>query len=174
MGRKQETGCLIQLVSSTKVNDATRLTTMLLKQPNYFYSDLMRVDHMRIYQVISIRWCCENWPCDTELFLERRECPSSTGQGLFIAKHKKIPSAFHTAHDSLLLSTHSVIQSLSVKDFAEVQLGEGGRGFGYFPLGKFSLGQHWPNENVEVDKVKGGNWQSEHKRVGSMLWLWYV
>ena len=50
----------------------------------------MRVDHMRIYHVTIIRWCCENWPCDTELFLERRECPSSTGQGLFIAKpHKK-------------------------------------------------------------------------------------
>ena len=60
----------------------------------------------------------------------------------FYSQAQKIPSAFHTAHHSLLLSTISVIQSLSVKDFAEVQLGEGGRGFGYFQLGKFSLGQH--------------------------------
>ena len=33
-----ETGCLIQLASSTKVNHATMVTTLQLKQPIYFYS----------------------------------------------------------------------------------------------------------------------------------------
>ena len=37
-----ETGCLIQLASSTKVNHATRVTTLQLKQPICFYSDRVK------------------------------------------------------------------------------------------------------------------------------------
>ena len=37
-GNNKETGGLIQLVSSTKVNHGTRVTTLQLKQPTCFYS----------------------------------------------------------------------------------------------------------------------------------------
>ena len=38
-GNIKETGCLIQLASSTKVNHATRVITLQLKQPICIYSD---------------------------------------------------------------------------------------------------------------------------------------
>ena len=34
----KENDCLMQFASSTKVNHATRVTTLQLKQPNSFYS----------------------------------------------------------------------------------------------------------------------------------------
>ena len=36
----KEIGCLIQLASSTKVNHAIMVTTLQLKQPICFYSDI--------------------------------------------------------------------------------------------------------------------------------------
>ena len=76
----------------------------------------------------------------------------------FYSQAQKIPSAFHIAHDSLLLSTHSVIQSLSVKDFAEVQLGEeGGSDISHLVNVHLVNIDQMRIYNVKVDKVKGGN-----------------
>ena len=118
---------------------------------------------------LFLQWSHESWPHENlsgdkyQVMLREltlwHSCfwmPIQHWSRALYSQAQKIPSAFHIAHDSLLLSTHSVIQSLSVKDFAKVELGEGGRVFGYFPLGKFSLGQHWPNENLQC-----GSWQSE-------------